>query len=42
MQAECEFKSSNAERQGRTIVAVGAAITLITLVVLLIGLFSQG
>jgi hypothetical protein len=44
MQAQCEFKScsKNEERYGRAVVTVGAAITLITLLVLLIGLFMQG
>lgn len=42
MQAECEFKSSSKEeRQGRAIALVGAVITLITLVVLLFGLYIQ-
>jgi uncharacterized membrane protein len=43
MQAECGFKcNSTEERQGRTIVIVGAVITLVTLLVLLFGWFSQG
>jgi len=42
MQAESEFKSSsNEERQGRAIAIVGAVITLMTLVLLLFGLFNQ-
>ncbi len=42
MQAEYEFKChASEERQGRTIVLIGAVITLVTLLMLMFGWFSQ-
>jgi hypothetical protein len=43
MHAECQFKAgSTEERQGRAIVIVGVAITLVTLLLLIYGLMFHG